>query len=461
MTRGGIDLGRARALREPGAAVPLIVLAAVSVSVVAVLSPKVALAGLGLAAVVYIGRRRPSAALIVWSGLLYLEAMAVPNLAIKALLPVVALALLRPRAVTIPRPRVSVTFSWTVVSLGLLSVWLLASLTWAIEVGRVVEFIRVWVPMAALFLVIAYRAPSVASIRLVVAALVVSATVSVLTGLGGDGSIDASDEIVRLAGGAADPNFLAAGLPAALVFGLVWLFRLERITARLVTAVALGVVLVGLVLTGSRGGLVALVALIPAAVILSGPARGRAVVGLISAVLLVGPLVFMTSTWDRIFDGEGGTGREELWAIAVDVTAGRPFTGVGPDNFGLVAPEYVRDVGQLGFVDLIVNRPHQVHNVYLQLAAETGLVGLILFLSFVVGSMTCAVKAGRTFASAGNLGASHLASAVAMAGWSMLIAAVFLPFLFDKRLWLVLALGPALERISGFAVQGREVEVDR
>ena len=48
---------------------------------------------------------------------------------------------------------------------------------------------------------------------------------------------------------------------------------------------------------------------------------------------------------------------------AVELTMARPVSGFGPDNFPLVAPDYVRDVGQLQFVDLIVNRPHQVHNI--------------------------------------------------------------------------------------------------
>ena len=78
-----------------------------------------------------------------------------------------------------------------------------------------------------------------------------------------------------------------------------------------------------------------------------------------------------------------------------------PIVGVGLNNYLVRSPEYARDVGTLRFAELIAERPHVVHNTYLQLFAETGLIGLGLFLIVVIGCLrlvsrrVAAVRGGR------------------------------------------------------------------
>jgi O-antigen ligase len=97
-----------------------------------------------------------------------------------------------------------------------------------------------------------------------------------------------------------------------------------------------------------------------------------------------------------------------------------------------------------GAVQLIVDRPSFAHNTYLQLFAEEGIVGLALFLALVGASLRSAYSAANRFERRGQRDLSTLARAVLVATISMLAAGMFLSAALDQRLWLLLALGPAL-----------------
>ncbi len=69
-------------------------------------------------------------------------------------------------------------------------------------------------------------------------------------------------------------------------------------------------------------------------------------------------------------------GRIRSWGVAVRMWADHPITGVGPRNFTLLYRRY-------GDVDSV----HVAHNSYLQMLAETGLPGFVLFVSLLVVSL--------------------------------------------------------------------------
>jgi len=76
--------------------------------------------------------------------------------------------------------------------------------------------------------------------------------------------------------------------------------------------------------------------------------------------------------------------RWEIWSAAVQVFLANPFLGAGINTFG----DAYRDLGTTLSMGLI---PHP-HCVYLQALAETGVVGLAVFLLFLLGSLYCMVK---------------------------------------------------------------------
>jgi len=116
---------------------------------------------------------------------------------------------------------------------------------------------------------------------------------------------------------------------------------------------------------------------------------------------------------------------------------------VGLDNYEVVARDYTRQPGALKNVNKIAERPHVVHNTYLEALAETGIVGLVLLLLFAIGSVATAWRAGLIFERLGDVEMEALARAVVVATIGMMVAAFFISDGVDKRLWILFGLGPA------------------
>jgi O-antigen ligase len=154
---------------------------------------------------------------------------------------------------------------------------------------------------------------------------------------------------------------------------------------------------------------------------------------------------------------EGGTGRTELWGVAWEMARDNPITGVGLNNFVVESKEYVRQPGSLEFVELIAERPRVAHNIYLQLLAETGFVGLALFLVLLASCLRAASRAAKGFDARGDPELAALSRAVLVAVLAAAGASTFISNGTDWRLWVLLGLGPALLAASRAAPAGRTV----
>jgi O-antigen ligase len=103
-------------------------------------------------------------------------------------------------------------------------------------------------------------------------------------------------------------------------------------------------------------------------------------------------------------------------------------------------------------VTLLVDEPNFVHNTYLQLFAEGGIVALALFLAVVLSCLGAARRAAELFARSRARALEILARAVLVAMIGMLAAGMFLSAALDPRLWVLLALGPALLGVASSRV---------
>jgi O-antigen ligase len=379
--------------------------------------------------------------------LLFLEAVPVFNLAAKGAAVVVLVAWIAASAVRSTRPAYG-GHRWPSTILVLLLAWLALSLTWADDVGHAASALAQWLAVGLVFLLVATTMVDMQAIRLTSTMFVIGAVASMAIGVArgelrplASPGLDAG----RFAGAAGDPNLLAAGFLPAIVLALgllpvrrdpIWRWGI------MLSAVLLSV---GLAATGSRGGLVAaLVTTVLAALLMS---RRRKQVLVLATVASCAALVWFSmspATWKRVTTSDGGAGRDELWKVAWAMAGDHPVAGVGVDNFTVVAGDYTRRVGPLESVDLIAVRPHQVHNVYLQMLAEVGVVGFLLFTSFVLVCIWTGLSAARRFAARGEGADAALAGAVALATSGMLVASFFLSNAVDRRLWFLLALGPGL-----------------
>jgi O-antigen ligase len=343
-------------------------------------------------------------------------------------------------------------------ALGLLLAWLSLSVIWADDPGLAWMDLRAWFFAAAVLIVVATTITSPGRLRLILLAFAFGAVLSVVIGWLGGGphvvaaSIDPAATVPKRFGGAeGNPNYLAMQLVPAIVLAAALVADRGRAIVRWGLAACVAVLTVGLASTQSRGGLLAAAVVALAAIVVYGRRWSQALlVALALAVTVAGAwLALSPQAPRRVFRfDDGGAGRSTLWRVAWRVAKAEPVQGVGLNNFRAVAPGYVRQPGSLRDVEKITDRPHVVHNTYLQLLAETGVVGLGLFLAVVIACLAAAWRAATAF---DRLGEGHLAllsRAVLLACVGGLAAQMFASAGSELRLWLLLALGPALWTIA-------------
>jgi len=344
-------------------------------------------------------------------------------------------------------------FQRMVTALGFLLGWVSLSALWATDPSFATKAIFTWVQVILLFVIVATTPRTRRSIELLIWAFVGGAMLSVLVGAATSGLHSSASAITtasqgegRFVGGSGDPNFLAAGLVPAIALAAGLTGATRNVMARWALLVSVVVLTVALAATESRGGLVAATAMLLAAVVFY--KRRRAQVLLVFAVAASVAAVWFTTSpdaWHRVtnFNG-GGTGRSDLWKVAWQAGEDHPILGVGLNNFRVVSADYVRKPGTLHFVDLIAEKPHVVHNTYLQMFTETGAVGLGLFLFFLGACLRAASKAANRFDELGERALAGVSRAVLVGTIGMLTASFFLSTAGDFRLWILLAFSPAL-----------------
>lgn len=337
-----------------------------------------------------------------------------------------------------------------------LLVWLSMSALWARDAGLVGSDVWTWYVSIFTLVIVATTIATPGQVRLVLAAFVGGAVVSVVIGLLASGltsdgtAIDSATSVDgRLQGGGGDPNYLAAGLVPAIVLAGALMGQFRDPVIRWLLCVAIVISGVGLAATQSRGGLIAAALTVIAALACYRRRAGTAVVLGLIVVALGAWFSVNPQAWNRITDfDDGGTGRGDLWAVGWEIFQDHPVHGAGLNNFRAESFRYVRRPGELKRVDLIAERPDIVHNTYLQLLVETGLVGLVLFMALILACLRAGWSAARRFDVAGQRALSDLTRAIIVASIGMLAASFFISNGTDSRLWVLLALGPGLLGIA-------------
>lgn len=261
----------------------------------------------------------------------------------------------------------------------------------------------------------------------------------------------------RLSGAGLDPNELASALVAgmALAAGLFVAMK-GKLGIRIALIGAASFCFLATLFTGSRGGLIALGAMLVAGIVFGG--RWRPQIAAASALVAV-----FGSFWifalapqdihDRILSSSQGEtqieeGRTTLWHVAERMVRAHPVNGIGADNFQTSSRHYLLEPGAVFRSDVIIETPQVTHNTYLQVAAELGLVGLSLLALTIFFSLRCGFLAARVFQRRDDIGGEALARAAMIALIGVLVADVFISQQFNKQLWLMLGLGPALLAVA-------------
>ena len=322
--------------------------------------------------------------------------------------------------------------------------WSAISVAWAESSGTAIGSTSRFVLDALLFPIVFGAIRRREHFQWIVAAFVIGAVMSALIGLLQSGG-------ARLAGGIGDPDGEAALLAAALMLDVGLIATLPRDSAAKTLAV-IGALIMGLGLldTGSRGGFVALVAVLVAAVLLGGRWRGRAA-RLLLIVAIVTPVylfVLAPSAAVQHLSSSSSSGRTDLWKVGLKMFEANPVAGVGSGNFTVASIHYVQQAGDITRADLIVDVPHAAHNTYLEIIDELGVPGFLMFLTIVIGSISAALRAARIYERRGDTSFELMSRGVALAVIALLTADFFITNEYEHLLWLLLALPPALLAVA-------------
>ncbi len=260
----------------------------------------------------------------------------------------------------------------------------------------------------------------------------------------------------RIAGPLGDPNFFAQIL--LLLFPLaLYAARSEGSRPRKLLVYTCGLMAIAAcVLTFSRGAALALG--IMTVLILSDWKTSPRTLALGLAVAIAGLVVLpegftrrletmkqlLPSSELEIHPDSSFEERKLFTIVAWKMFLDYPLKGVGPGNYTAHYDEYADDVG---FVASEYNDPDESrypHNLALEVAAETGLLGLAVF-SVAIG--TCFWYLRRTHAAFrrhGDEGSAGLARGLEIALIGYMVSTLFLHGYFQRHLYLVLGLIAAL-----------------
>jgi len=250
-----------------------------------------------------------------------------------------------------------------------------------------------------------------------------------------------------------DVNDLALLIVSTLPLVLYLWRRPAGLVVRFLLTAATVFLMMTLAKTGSRGGFVAFLAVTAYLLLrfrgISGAKRAGAVALL--AILLVGTA--SSSYFERIetilhpsrdynWSGASEVGRMEIWKRGIGYMLSHPVFGVGAKSFavaeGELAPEArIQRYGR-GF------KWSEAHNAFIEIGAELGVMGLILFVTLLVSAFALLSRIRRrAMGEAPFLAQTLIASLI-----GVVVASMFLSQAYSAYLYTLLGMSLGLARIA-------------
>ena len=294
--------------------------------------------------------------------------------------------------------KTGIGFDRFVVVVGLFLAWCGVSMLYAIDTGTAAyqTFSYVQLVLAALMFSSVVNTPERA--RSVYWSFVVWTSLHTLVAIG----MYYFGLTRRAVGLIGNTNALAGYIDVAIICAYLLYPMAGPGPERILLTATLPVLFLGLALTFSRAGLIALA--ITVLFVWYYVARQRGFILLISSISMICVLTYVLpyAFWQRAESIVPAIQREQdtfgtrvrLWRVALRMIEDRPVVGVGPGNFIAAFPRYARG-GDQRLQNL------NPHNTYASVSAENGLVGGALFLliaAFALMKAHRAVSVGRATA---------------------------------------------------------------
>jgi len=251
-----------------------------------------------------------------------------------------------------------------------------------------------------------------------------------------------------------DNNDFALALNMALPL-LVYLgWDLRRPLLRMACWGLVPLMAITVVFTHSRGGFLSLAAVTLYLVSQSRHRIAAAIVVL--CVAGVGSFVVPDSFYDRIasiadYENDGSSmGRLNAWQAAIEMANDSPIVGVGLDNFLFAFAEYAPDPDDV----------HVAHNTWLQVLAEAGYTGLLIYAALFTSTLWTLWRVRRRARRWQMAWAERGAIALGASLLAFVVGGTFLSRAHFDLIYHVMAMVAALDRITMFEVRTALSEPD-
>jgi putative inorganic carbon (hco3(-)) transporter len=250
--------------------------------------------------------------------------------------------------------------------------------------------------------------------------------------------------------GGYDPNDSAMFIVLTMPITAYFLIQERRLAFKILFAVALLVCTAAVVRTGSRGGFLALAAVVGYMVFLFHGVKPFFRVLTVGAVVAVMAITATEEFWNRMetindpddYNYTELSGRKQIWQRAREYTAANPLLGVGIANFPNAEGRHPVAVAQAeagsGFKWSVA------HSIWYTVGPELGIPGLLAFIGIFVVAIVYLRRVNRLARASPRAPplqeASGLASALIGSLVGIMVAGTFLSTSYSPMVWGVFAL---------------------
>lgn len=243
----------------------------------------------------------------------------------------------------------------------------------------------------------------------------------------------------RAAGGGTDPNFFALSLLAFLPIPFLLIFAENRFWHKMLWLATVVLMVAGILISFSRAGILGLAFTV---LLLGYKIRKHRFLLLLAAGVLVTLLFFLPETiWERM-ETLSRVGRDDSlrwrYKLAIgtwDLFLTHPFTGIGAGNIVLFSFRWI-------------NRHQTAHNTYLEIMAEFGVGGIIIFGLLLWTTFRYLRQGYKTFADHQHSQLAIIGQGLELGLIGFLFVALFLSVHYDYMFWVFLGLAGAMRHLA-------------
>jgi O-antigen ligase len=267
----------------------------------------------------------------------------------------------------------------------------------------------------------------------------------------------------RLAGTIGDQNYYAQLLLMLVPLGLARVWGEHSKFMRLLAIICTALISLGVGLTFSRGAAVGFLLMLVLMALLRYIKLYQLLVIFLGLFLLLRALpqysarLITLETVINAVSGKEGSGilaadsstesRVTEMAAAALAFADHPLTGVGPGMFKYYYPQYAEAVGIRA-----QTTTRAAHNLFLDIAADTGIFGLACFLAILFLSLRNLARTRRRWLHT-RPDLANMATGFILAIVTYLTTGIFLSLAYERFFWVMLALAGSTSYLAGISSQ--------